>query len=619
MSELFSQMQEILAPNNYIVYEIPEFQREYAWGKEQWNTLFDDITENEEGYFVGSIICIVGKAMKQNEPIQYQIIDGQQRLMTISILLLALLSDLDINEEKEEFDVLSQEMQNLAKAHLMIRYDSKKKDAYRLIPLEANAKDYYYLIHSTLDRECDDCVNSKPDYYGNRRISLAYEFFKRKLSNLEKSEKYELLSKVLKTLVVSINVEDETKAYILFETLNNRGLPLSIMDLIKNNLIKVSAIEGKKEQCSENWKIMARNIGDDSKTQERFLRHFYNALKRDNITNDNAQKAKRSNLLDLYKDGIEKDCVHFTKQLREASQMYARITTSTKDAIDKNYYNDLLDLKHAEGTTSYTLLLYLLENKERLNISDNTLSRIISTLVNFFLIRSLMERPATRELDDMFMEIIDNIKKLSNCEDIYEQIVYILKKHQDVAKDDISRELEKDVYTEYFGVTRFFLAYFETNSDGEKGKDYDKYWTRNDKGHLVWTIEHILPETNNKLPDGWTQMLSSNKECPSDDEAKKIQNDKMHKLGNLTLTPYNSELSNSTLYEKQNANKEKGGYKTTNLYINGNMNSDEVVAVKDAEKWTAEEIDKRTKFLVSKFVEKVYPIDNTNDIYKNQL
>jgi|GEM_PF-2302092 len=71
MEKLFSSMQEILSPVNCIVYEIPEFQREYAWGKDQWNALFDDIEANDPGYFIGSIICISGKASGQNEAITY--------------------------------------------------------------------------------------------------------------------------------------------------------------------------------------------------------------------------------------------------------------------------------------------------------------------------------------------------------------------------------------------------------------------------------------------------------------------------------------------------------------------------------------------------------------------
>ena len=111
----------------------------------------------------------------------------------------------------------------------------------------------------------------------------------------------------------------------------------------------------------------------------------------------------------------------------------------------------------------------------------------------------------------------------------------------------------------------------------------------------------------------WVKMLDPSQ---NNEKAKEIQNANMHRLGNLTLTPYNSELSNASLLSKQNASKEKGGYKTTNLFLNSNMNSSNVPAIKTATKWTAEEINNRTDFLVSRFVAKIFPIDNKNDIYK---
>ena len=99
------------------------------------------------------------------------------------------------------------------------------------------------------------------------------------------------------------------------------------------------------------------------------------------------------------------------------------------------------------------------------------------------------------------------------------------------------------------------------------------------------------------------------------DNAKKLQIENMHRLGNLTLTPYNSELGNAPLAVKQKASKEKGGYANTNLFLNGNMKLKKVPAIKTVKQWTKQEIDKRTDFLVSKFIAKIFPIDNKNDIY----
>lgn len=606
MDKLFSSMQETLNPENLIVYEIPEFQREYAWGKDQWNALFDDIDSNDPGYFIGSIICISGKSTGQNDPIFFQVIDGQQRLTTISLLLLSILNRIDINDLAKNYGLRSKQLHMYNDAIGMIRYDDENKKSYRLILQESNKQDFDYLVQKCLDKNESD----KPPYFGNRRISLAYDHFAKRIAKMQEEDIMVLLEKAIQAKVVSINVEDETKAFLLFEALNNRGLPLSVIDLISTNVIKEATRHNIKKECYEKWMKMKRNLGDDPKVQERFLRQYYNSIIRN--TENSATRAKRGNLLSLYKSVIEADCKNLVDDLLESSEIYARISTNKKCDEDDYYYNDLLDLNHAEGSTSFALLLYLIKNKSKLALDDNTLSKIISTLVNFFLIRTLTEKPITRDLDDIFISIIDKIKEDSSC--VYTTIVTTLKINQDVSKEDIVKELQKDVYTEYQGATRFFLAYFETNSDGSKGKEYDKYWQRDEKsGRLKWTIEHVLPETKGDLPDEWVKMLdpSQNKE-----KAKEIQNANMHRLGNLTLTPYNSELSNASLLSKQNASKEKGGYKTTNLFLNSNMNSSNVPAIKTATKWTAEEINNRTDFLVSRFVTKIFPIDNKNDIYK---
>lgn len=606
MEKLFSSMQEILAPVNCIVYEIPEFQREYAWGKDQWNALFDDIEANDPGYFIGSIICISGKASGQNEAITYQVIDGQQRLTTVSLLLLAIVNKIDISEIISTYGPTSSQFTNYVTALRMLRYDDKNKESYRLILQDGNNQDFNFLVLKCLDKN----ERNKPKNFGNRRISLAYEHFNKRLDKMREDFRMSLLEKILRTNVVSINVDDETKAFLLFEALNNRGLPLSIIDLINTNVVKEASRLGVKKECYDNWMEMKRNLGDEPKVQERFLRHYYNSIIRDAYSQDKSTRAKRSNLLDLYKSEVGARCKDLVDDLLSASEIYARISTNKKSPDDDRYYNDLLDLNHAEGSTSYALLLYLIKNKTALSLDDDILSKIISTLVNFFLIRTLTEKPATRDLDEMFMSIIDQIRV--DHSDVYATIVGTLKNYQDVTKDEIIRELHKDVYTEYQGATRFFLSYFETNSDGNKGKSYNKYWERDEKGRLKWTIEHVLPETKGDLPDGWIKMLDASE---NKDAAKEIQIANMHRLGNLTLTPYNSELSNAPLDNKQNATREKGGYKTTNLFLNGDMNSSEITAIKSATQWTKTEIDKRTNFLASKFVAKIFPIDNTNDIY----
>ena len=114
--------------------------------------MFDDIDSNDLDYFIGSIICISGKSTNQNQAIIYQVIDGQQRLTTISILLLAIIDELGIDTIEEKYGKLSVEYGFYLTALRMLRYDDKDKESFRLIPQEGNKQDFHYLVRVCLDK-----------------------------------------------------------------------------------------------------------------------------------------------------------------------------------------------------------------------------------------------------------------------------------------------------------------------------------------------------------------------------------------------------------------------------------------------------------------------------------
>lgn len=612
-NKMFSFLQDILAPTNKVLYEVPDYQRAYSWEIKQCNELFDDIVDNEVEYFVGPIICIVGVPDSQNDPIPYTVVDGQQRLTTLSILILSIISSLDSEKIKDAYGDESEEYQRYLRAKSSLHYKIKDREYNVLVPQEdnENKSDYDYLVRNKLGLKSI----KKPTNFGNRRIARAFKNYLKKIKKMSLSEKMELLDKVLKTQLVSINVKDDTQAFQLFESLNNRGLPLSIIDLMNTSVVKEASKidDATKQSCNNDWKQMKINIGDDAKIQERFLRQYYNAVEK---TTSNI-RAKRGNLLDLYKNLFENNCVEIVERVLKASEIYSRI--STKDIMsDDKYYKELLDLCHAEGTTSYTLLMFLFLNESDKGLDSDDIKKTIRTLTNFFIVRSITEKPATRKLDDMFIEIIDKINATGFC-NFYDETVSILLKYQPVTKNEIEDELKKDAYLEYTNVTRFLLSYYEINSTGvTKGSDYNKFWKR--KGNrLEYSIEHVLPEGEN-LPDEWVEMLDPKGKDKA--VAANIQSRVAHKIGNLTLTPFNSELGNRSLSEKQNLDKEKGGYKNTNYYLNGEMNCSVITpgkgftAIKDARSWGEKEINDRTDFLVGQFVKKLFPINNENELYK---
>ena len=159
-----------------VVYAIPRYQREYTWGKNQWENLFDDVLENDPGYFLGSIICI-NQSSDTLSVQRLELVDGQQRLMTLSLLFASVFRALKKHEADLDEDQ-KQELLNL-KRKLILK---KGNDQVRLIPQiqNQNSADYHAVLSGIgIIRECD-----VPSYAGNRKIFRAYYYFQDRLEQM---------------------------------------------------------------------------------------------------------------------------------------------------------------------------------------------------------------------------------------------------------------------------------------------------------------------------------------------------------------------------------------------------------------------------------------------------
>ena len=164
-----------------VVYLIPRYQREYTWGKNQWESLFDDILENNLGYFLGSIICI-NQSTDALAVQQLELVDGQQRLTTLSLLFASVYSLLKIQEsdldEEQRFELIN------LKRKLVLKRDAEK---VRLIPqiLNNNENDYRaVLAEAGIISDCD-----MPAYAGNRKIFRAFRYFQKRINEITDSPK----------------------------------------------------------------------------------------------------------------------------------------------------------------------------------------------------------------------------------------------------------------------------------------------------------------------------------------------------------------------------------------------------------------------------------------------
>lgn len=575
-----------------VIYAIPRYQREYTWSTAQWESLFDDVEENDPGYFLGSIICI-NQSTDSLAVQRLEVVDGQQRLTTLSLLFAALYNAMKTHESNLDEDQRG-ELLNL-KRKLVLK---KGDDQLRVIPqIQNNNQNDYRAVLS--DIGVIGQVDT-PAYAGNRKIYRAYRYFQGRIQDVLAGQRdpvesiMAFLEKVSQACVVKIEVASHADAYTLFESLNNRGMPLTAIDLIKNKLLArlETTDSGKVDHYFDVWNKLLGYLGDDYSIQERFFRHYYNAFKdplnepfrtaEDKKKDPLGPVATRSNLIQIYEKLINQDAKHHLQDIRAAGQLYALMLSRNTDEVWVTLDKPLKDLDRIQGAPSYLLMLYLLVRREALSINIDHLGEIARLLVCFFVRRNLTDTPPTRDLTRLFMDIIDKVASLSGesvVKSIREELLGVS------ATDEVFRnKLGGAIYEENAGVTRFVLcALAEQSMTKETWVDLWKY-----EGKLfVWTIEHIFPQGDN-IPASWVTMIAGG----DGKKAKSIQETHVHKLGNLTISGFNSALGNKSFKDKRDRKDAQGrsvGYKN-GLKLNADL--------AEADSWSVEQIEARSDLLV---------------------
>ncbi|MEE0607594.1 MAG: DUF262 domain-containing HNH endonuclease family protein [Collinsella sp.] len=590
----------ILSTDMLKIYDIPRYQREYTWNQRDWANLYDDITQNDAGYFLGSFIVVNGTVNSKMDTIHYEVIDGQQRLTTLSLLLAALYTRIMEHKDSIDDDMMLDDIRPL-RNRLILKSD---KSMTRVIPQvqNHNLEDYRWILKEHIGL---DVVMQKPKFLGLRKMSKAFNYFYDRLGEDVGGRDgiecvcclLDICRLVCSAVVVQITVDSHADAYTLFASLNNRGVPLSAVDLIKNMLLgKVAGVDdGQLDYFFERWQEVLHNLGDDYKTQERFFRQNYDAFRREVnkpfIGESGSQLplgsvATRSNLLKIYEKRMEADdgALKVLDELTENSALYSKIIGLDQEGPDSELSNQLLELSRAQGVASYLMLLFLFKKQNQLELKDETLALLVKLLVCFFVRRNLTDTPPTRDLERLFISICESLeseglKGIAAAE-------YIKKRLVDVSASDASfkERLEGPIYDVNPDMTRYILTVIASPS---VTKEMKPLWERYASGNYVWTIEHIFPQGKN-IPDEWVKMVADGDMS----KAIEVQEKQVHTLGNLTITGYNSKLSNMPFVTKRDR---KDVYGANVGYRNGLNLNDELV---NTDTWTSEQIQERTDKLV---------------------
>lgn len=573
-----------------VVYAIPRYQREYTWSRAQWDALFDDLLENEPNYFLGSIICI-NQSQDALSVQSLELVDGQQRMTTLSLFLAAIyqsfrvLPNLGMEQQIELYNL---------KHKLVLK---KKSDQPRLIPQvqNYNQQDYFAVLGKA--GILDDV--EQVQHAGNRRVLKAYRHFLWRIEQYlqELSEPVAglqaLLDKVNTATLVKIEVAGHSDAYTLFESLNNRGVPLTAIDLIKNKLLAVLEAKdsGSIDKHYNRWKKVIDALGDDYAVQERFFRQYYNAFKPDLKDIVSVPVATKSNLMQVYEKLIAHDAESFLQAMIRLSGHYAQIVGYRAVPEQPKLSGLLLSLDRIQGAAAYLLLMLLFERKDTLELEQEHLEQVVHFLIAFFVRRNTTDLPPTRDLTRIFMDVAETVLALKG-----QAVVSHIQQRltgESASDEQFEKSLKGPIYEDNKAVCRFVLcALEESRMTLETRVDL---WALKGKQY-VWTIEHIFPQGEN-IPDTWVQMIANGDAAL----AEQYRQTYAHCLGNLTISGYNSALGNKSFAEKQSRLDSQGrkvGY-NNGLHLNQ--------ALVNETSWTVDKLKARTDLLVQEVLQK-YPL-----------
>ena len=547
---------------------------------------------------MGTIIAVNKTAEALVESI-LEIVDGQQRITTLTLLLLAVYSELSERKSSLEEDQLS----DLSQLRRMFVLGKPTRTRVRLQQQNRNNDDFHVtLVEAGIS--VDDPPAPKVTHVGNRRIKRAFRFFEdaiRRRYAPDGSDAvdvlFDVLLRVKRTVLVTLEVESHADAFVLFESLNNRGLPLSPIDLIKNSLLAQADRVGGvgidlAYKCWDSWLSI---LGDNYADQERFFRQFYNAFKAQwDLTVANMAVATRARLITIYEAMLKGDFDVFSERMDRATLAYKRIISGGEDEGAATELDaSLRQLSRVQGAPSYILLLNLMINQDELDIKDSELRAIVDLLTSFFVRRNLTNIPPTYALDRLFISMVEGWvldASLPALEQVRGGLVNV-----SVSDDLFGEFLRGPVYDENSLITRFILV--SLAEEGMTNELWVDLWQRSQVGKASgkevyrWTIEHIVPQGRN-LPGEWVEMLGGK------EESQRVLEEEVHRLGNLTITGYNSTLGNRSFEEKRDRKDASGkfvGYRN-GLELNAEL--------ANAASWTGSDIEKRTQVLVQRALEK---------------
>ncbi|KNE08200.1 DUF262 and DUF1524 domain-containing protein [Helicobacter pylori] len=526
--------------NNQFV--IPIYQRVYSWGKEQCKQLWDDIikiggNDKMNGHFIGSILYV---RVDDTHSSPLLIIDGQQRLTTITLLFIALRNHLS-----EEVEILKKFSRKKIENRYLINSDKDGDKKFRLILSESDKDTLLFLIDK------DRRKPSEPSSKIMENFKLFEEWIRKNTDKLET-----IFKGLEKLMIVWIALEKgKDDPQLIFESMNSKGIELTQADLIRNYIIMETEIEKQEDFYNQYWRAMEKDFKQNETLFNRFVRHY--------LTIKTGEIPDIKKVYEAFKDYQQKEGIEIEdllKDLQKYCGYFCQI--AFKKEADKDLNKALSFLVDLEMDVIYPLLLELYSDYKDGVLSKQDFIPII-TLTESYLCRRAACGFGSKGLNKIFPSFTKKIDKDQYLESIEAHFLSLKKTTGKFPKDSEFKDSLITIDFYKFKKNKYFL------------KRLENFDTKEPVNTQECTIEHIMPQT---LTEEWERDLGENFQA--------IHEKYLNTIGNLTLTGYNSEYSNNSFQEKRDMEK---GFKQSPLKLNQSL--------KDLESFGEEQIKKRANDL----------------------
>lgn len=533
---------------------IPIYQRTYSWRLGDCQQLWDDIlriAQNDHipAHFIGSIVYVGKGIIHVASVTEMLVIDGQQRLTTLFLLLSALAEALETRREEQSNAITPRKLRN------QYLFNANEEDDGR-----------YKLVLTQSDRETLNAIldgREEPETI-SLRIKENYQFFREQISQCALSPAT-LFKGIGKLVIVDIALQQQDNPQLIFESLNSTGMDLSQADLIRNYVLMGLDNKEQIKLYRDHWYPMEQSFGQTQNVTlfNRFMRDYL-TLRTSDIPNVDKvystfkiyHQDKTDNTMETIVEDIHRYSKYFTNM----------VLAREKDLELKRCFEDI---KTLEVNVVYPFLLEIYDDYAQQRLTREDFIGILK-LIESYVFRRLICGVPTHGLNRIFATLGREINK----EHYLASVQAVLLQRSAGARFPRDEEFRpafviKDIYNSPSRIRHYLLSKLENYKRKERVIMEE------------FTIEHILPQ-NPQLSPAWREALGP--------VWQEIQRKYLHTIGNLTLTAYNSEMSDRPFPEKRD--KPETGLAASPLHLNAGLGQ--------IETWNADAIEQRAQRLVER-------------------